>query len=68
MGVGISNLAKIISLKNGNLSIFSGDGLADIRHGESPRFKKTPFCFPGTGVFFTLSTRGEHADRGEQDE
>ncbi len=68
MGVGISNLARIITMKAGRLSIFTGGGLADLRPGRDPRFRKVGFYIPGTAVFFSLSTKSEDAIDGGANE
>ncbi|MBW2703204.1 MAG: hypothetical protein JRF33_20480 [Deltaproteobacteria bacterium] len=67
MGVGISNLARIISYKRGNLCIFTGNAYADLT-SSTPYFREGDFFFPGTAVFFTLSAMSDRKEPGGDDE
>ncbi|MFN0131778.1 MAG: ATP-binding protein [Phycisphaerales bacterium] len=55
MGIGISNLFGLIRAAHGRIAVFSGDALAEVHGGSSPRVDQLrEGSFPGTAVFFTV--------------
>lgn len=55
MGLGISNLAKIIQNVGGELVLISGDGSARLQSGRAEILETEVVPFPGTAVFFRMS-------------
>lgn len=64
MGLGVSNLFRLIASSRGKIAVYSGDAMAEAHQGGTPRAQTVDFDFPGTAVFFTLPlSRGQrHAD------
>jgi hypothetical protein len=54
MGLGLSNLAAIITRLEGGLFMLSENSMAEIRKGDERSFSMVSPGFRGTGVFFTL--------------
>ncbi|MCC6359261.1 MAG: hypothetical protein IT450_10995 [Phycisphaerales bacterium] len=55
LGLGVSNLFKLVETATGRMALFSGDAFADFRPGlAKPIISKTGCDFPGTAAFFTL--------------
>lgn len=55
MGLGLSNLAAIITRLEGDLFILSENSMAELRKGDERSFSMVTPGFRGTGVFFTLA-------------
>jgi hypothetical protein len=56
LGLGIHNLSQIVTNLGGELTIYSGNGVATLESGTpSPQFRTVPIRYPGTAVFFHLN-------------
>lgn len=55
LGLGVSNLFKLVAIARGRMALVTGEAIADLRDAaDAPTIEQSGSDFPGTAVFFTL--------------